>query len=176
MSKAVINDELTNPELLELEASLRGLSAAGNVNRDALLFEAGRRSTNGRLISRSGLWRGVSTVLALMLVGQSFLFWSVDSVDDRQIADDDVPFDRSATVQDRLPSENGQKPNIRIAINADLARRKTFPTRRFELLQLRRVALTQGVDAAFSPNADDIELPRDGRSTQQELLRELLGS
>lgn len=173
MSKEVVNDELTNPELLELEASLRGLSAVGNVNRDDLLFEAGRRSTNGGLISRSGLWRGVSTVLALMLVGQSFVFWSVD---DRQIADDSVHFDRSATVENRLPSEYGRKPNIRIAINADLAKQETLPTRPSELLQLRRVALTQGVDAAFPPNADDIELPLDGHSTQQELLRELLDS
>lgn len=83
MSKESIDDDLANPALQELEASLRGLSAVGNVNRDELLFEAGRRSADGRSDSRSGFWKGVSSVLALMLVGQSFLFWSSD---DRQIA------------------------------------------------------------------------------------------
>ena len=116
MSKESIDNELTNPELEELEASLRRLSAVGNVNRDELLFEAGRRSADGRSTSQSGLWKCVSTVLALMLVGQSFLFWSSN---DRQIADDDAARDNSVQPESDASIRNADSPDGRTAGNTE---------------------------------------------------------
>jgi hypothetical protein len=173
MSEEPLNDLSMDCELLDLESSLRGLSAVANVNRDELLFEAGRRSAKHRSASRSGFWKGVSIVLTVMLVGQSFALLPSEHP---QLADDGSPPGSSAAAEIRLPSEDGSKSDIGIAVNTELVKQETLPTRRSELLELRRVALTQGVDAAFSPTADDTELPLDGRSSRQELLRELLGS
>lgn len=168
-----MNDELTDLELLELETSMRGLSAVGNVNRDELLFEAGRRSANRRPNSRSGLWKGVSTVLALMLVGQSFLFWSSE---DRQIADDRSARDNSMLPETDSQIRNAESSTGRMADNTDLAIQNNLPARRSELLELRRVALARGVDTAFSSDADDADHSAVESPTQQDLLRELLGS
>ncbi len=173
MSEESINDESTNPELLELEASLRGLSAASNLNRAELLFEAGRRSADGRSGSRSGIWQVVSTVLALMLVGQSFLFWSSD---DRQIADSDSARNHSVTPEAETPNSKTDSHNGQATDFKDVAERNNLPTQRSEFLELRRVALARGVDAAFSSRVDDSKHSAPGQSTQQELLRELLGS
>lgn len=173
MSEESINDEPTNPELLELEASLRGLSAASNLNRDELLFEAGRRSADGRSDSRSGIWQVVSTVLALMLVGQSFLFWPSD---DRQIADRDSTRHHSVTPQAETPIPQTDSHHERATVITDLANRNNPPPQQSEFLELRRVALARGVDAAFSSNADAPDQSATEQPTQQELLRELLGS
>ena len=173
MSKERLNDVSINSELLDLESSLKGLSAAGNVNRDELLFEAGRRSANHRSASPNSFWKGVSTVLALMLVGQSFVFWPGD---DTPIAGVNSPRGSEVTPEHETPTDASDKPTPGPAMNTLNANQQSLPTRRSELLQLRRVALAQGLDAAFSADADEADIPADSRSTRQELLRELLGS
>ncbi len=167
-----MNDELTNPDLLELEASLRGFSAASNVNRDELLFEAGRRSAKDRLDSRNGIWKCVSTVLALMLLGQSFLSWSSD---DRQIADDGGSRDRPA-VRESLPEIESPVNTIDSLPSPTIALQTNHSSQRSELLELRRIALARGIDAAFSHDAEDADHSAVRPPSQQELLRELLGS
>jgi len=173
MSEESINDEPTNPELLELEASLRGLSAASNLNRDELLFEAGRRSADGRSGSQSGIWKAVSTVLALMLVGQSFLFWSSDNP---QIADRDAARNQSVTPKAEAPISKTDSHNGRATDFTDVVERNNPPTQQSEFLELRRVALARGIDAAFSSRIDDSKHSASGQPTQRKMLRELLGS
>lgn len=173
MSEESIINELTNPELQELETSLRSFSAAGNVNRDELLFEAGRRSATGRSGSRSGIWKGVSTVLALLLVGQSILFWSNG---DRHFAENDSAADHSAIPETESPTRNVHSPDARITEHTDFATQHDHPTQRSRLLELRRVALARGVDAAFATDTDNPDHSSTGLPTQRELLRELLGS
>jgi len=173
MSKDRLNEVSMNSDLLDLESSLKGLSADGNVNRDELLFEAGRRSANHRSASLNRFWKGVSTVLALMLVGQSFVFWPDDNT---QIADDISPRGNSTTPEHETPTDASDMPTPGPAMDILQVNQQTTPTRRSKLLQLRRVALAQGVDAAFSSVGDEADVPADSRSTRQELLRELLGS
>lgn len=173
MSEESINDEPTNPELLELEASLRGLSAASNLNRDELLFEAGRRSAYGRSDSQSRIWKNVSTALALMLVGQSFLFWAGNG---QQITDKGSPQAPPVTPEADSQIRELDSPYAPMADNTKPAVHVNVPAQRSEFLELRRVALTRGVDAAFSSHADDANHSVIGQPTQQELLRELLGS
>lgn len=173
MSKERLNDEMTDPELQELETSLRGLSAAGNVNRDELLFEAGRRSATGRSGSGSGIWKGVSTVLALMLAGQSILFWSNG---DRQFADNDSADGHSAISETESPIRNVHSPDVRTTEQADFVNQNDRPAQRSRLLELRRVALARGVDAAFASDTDNADHSSTGLPTQRKLLRELLGS
>lgn len=112
-------------------------------------------------------------LLALMLVGQSFVFWTND---DRQIADDSSPRGSEVTPDHDSPSDAGDRTTPGPVVNTLHANQETLPTRRSVLLQLRRVALTQGIDAAFSSDANEAVVPADSRSTRQELLRELLGS
>ena len=173
MSEKRLNDELTNPELLDLEASLRGLSAVGNLNRDELLFEAGRRSAYGRSDSRSRIWKNVSMALALMLVGQSFLFWTGNN---QQITDKGSAQPPPVTPEADAPIRESDSPYEPMADNTKPAVHVNVPAQRPEFLELRRVALTRGVDAAFSSHADDANHSVIGQPTQQELLRELLGS
>ena len=173
MSKERMNDVSMNSELLDLESSLKGLSAAGNVNRDELLFEAGRRSANHRATSLNRFWKGVSTALALTLAGQSFVFWPSD---DKQLADDNSPRAGSTSREDEIPPDYKIKPANDSTMNTLQVNQENLPTRRSELLQLRRVALTQGLDAAFSYKPEKNDLPSGSQATRQELLRELLGS
>lgn len=173
MSKERLNNVSLGSDLLDLESSLKGLSAAGNVNRDELLFQAGFRSANHRSASLNRFWKCVSTVLAVMLVGQSFFFWTDD---DGKIADDNSPRGSEVAPDHQTPTYASDSQTPGPVMNTLHANQKTLPTRRSELLQLRRVALAQGLDAAFSADTDEAAVPADTRSKRQELLCELLGS
>lgn len=177
MSEESMNDVSMDSELRDLESSLRGLSAASNVNRDELLFEAGRQAAGQRSASSSQLWKGVSTVLALLLAVQSFAYRSNGEA---QIADENSPHENSETVKTESSASDGgdivpQRLTVSIP-DTPYENRETLPSRRSELLMLRRIALSQGVDAAFSSDTEKADLPTRNHRTQREMLRDLLGS
>lgn len=173
MSKERLNNVAMNSELLDLESSLKGLSAAGNVNCDELLFEAGRRSANHRSTSRSGFWKGVSAILTLLLAAQSFLFWSSA---EQKMANDGMSREIAVTSDYNALKVSAGPPGGAVAQELNHLTLKTLPVRSSELLKLRRVALARGVDAAFSASFDESDDPTENGPTQQDLLLELLGS
>ena len=176
MSEESMNDVSMNSELLDLESSLKNLSAASNVNRDELLFEAGRRTARHQSASGSVLWKGVSTVLALLLAVQSFAFRSENRA---QIAGENSTHENSKGLETESPTNGGRDKVQRLAVSTpdtSNENRESLTPRRSELLLLRRVALSQGVDAAFSSDAEKADLPTSYHRTKRELLRELLGS
>lgn len=176
MSEESMNDVSMNSDLRDLEFSLRGLSAASNVNRDELLFEAGRQAAKQRSASGSLLWKGVSTVLALLLAVQSFAYRSDN---DERIADGRSHHERPATTKSESSTNGDNETPHRLTVNipdTPLKNQESLPSRRSELLLLRRVALSQGVDAAFSSDTENADLPTRAQRPQRELLRELLGS
>ena len=173
MSKERLSEVFMNSELLDLESSLKGLLAVGNVNRDELLFEAGRRSANHRSTSRSRIWKGVSTVLTLLLAAQSFLFWPSA---ERKTTDDGLPREIAVTPEDRTLAVDTEFPDGTVVHKQDHRTLEALPVRSSELLKLRRVALARGVDAAFSTSFDEPGDPTEHGPTQQDLLLELLGS
>jgi hypothetical protein len=174
-----MNDPLMASELVELESSLRSFAASGNVNRDELLFEAGRRSAVWRPAPRSRFWKAVSTALAMLLVGQSFFFWSAADgrVADRKSTPSESSLEISvSSEQERTVTSSTVFPADGMLNQAGNRKQDTLSTRRPEFLQLRRVALAHGVDAAFSSSVSDAGDTVETDSTRQNLLLELLGS
>ena len=102
-----------------------------------------------------------------------FLFWSSD---DRQIADEGDARDNSVLPETDSPVRNANSQTRQTTGNSEFAIPNNLPSRRSELLGIRRVTLARGVAAAFSADADDAAPTGVGRPTRQELLRELLGS
>ena len=113
-----------------------------------------------------------------MLAGQTFLFWPTvdESHVDRPIASgslDEVPLnalgtDGVLTIGPVFPEE---PPAHSMADRSDAASRGGA-----QYLRLRRLALTEGVDAVNLQPSEKDQSPAESGATRREILRELLGS
>jgi hypothetical protein len=177
MSEEIVNPDRINPALSELESELAGLLPTRTVNRDELLFEAGRRAALPRRRNETRLWKSLAAALAVMLAGQTFLFWpSVDESRDAPIArrsGHEEPVNDLGTdgVSEIVPVFPEEPPAHSTADRSDGASRDGA-----QYLRLRRLALTEGVDAVDLLPSEKEQSPAESGETRREILRELLGS
>jgi hypothetical protein len=170
--------ERLSPALAELEASLSDLAPAGGVNRDELLFEAGRRAALPQHRTGIGFWKSLSAALAVMLAAQTLLLWpdGDESPADTPIADrgddelpvDRYPSDRKSRINSALP------PDLRAPVMVDQADETSRGGAQY--LRLRRLTLAEGVDAVDLQPLEKSDQPGKSGATRREFLRELLGS
>ena len=161
MSRERLNHEPLNPELSKLESALGSLRAGGAIDRDELLFEAGRRSvprTSGNL-----LWKTVSGVLGVLLIAQAVVVWREPSLTVAEQSSETVE-SKSLDFPEAVPSElqsvedSGASPEQPI------------------YLQMRKTALADGLDAAYSPTDRELMDSPTRETNQRKLLEDLLGS
>lgn len=157
------NPDQLSPELAEFEASLSELVPADTLNRDELLFEAGRRAA--RPMTSNRFWKCLSAALTVMLAVQTGLFWMPDG---ETVADADPP--ETPVGEPVVPEVPGEIPEMLVEQVED-----TVPVEA-QYLRIRRLALARGVDAVYSPPADAADSETDADPDQRVLLRELLGS
>lgn len=153
------------PELAELEASLAGLAPTHGINREELLFEAGRRVVQPA--GRVWFWKGLSTALAMMLAVQTGLLWVPG---EGTITDADPPERPAVEIEQPVPEFPAGLPDSLATVD-DL---QTDPVEA-HYLRNRRLALARGVDAVDSSPGGSSDSSGDADSNQRVLLRELLG-
>lgn len=178
MSEEKLKSDRISPELSRLESELAGLSPAEGINRDDLLFEAGRRAALRQRRTGIGFWKSLSAALAVMLAAQTLLFWPVasESPADTPVADRNV--DESPEVRILPDGEPATESAFRPELRASLVVVEAIETFRAgaQYLRLRRLALAEGIDAVEFQPSEPSDQPRESSATQRELLRELLGS
>lgn len=157
------NSERLSPELAELEASLSELAPAGTLNRDELLFEAGRRAARPTTSVR--FWKSLSAALTVLLAVQAGLFWMPDG---ETVADVDPP--ETPASEPVVLGVSNETPQLFVE-----QVRGAVPVEA-QYLRIRRLALARGVDAVYSLPLDDDDSETDADPDQRVLLRELLGS
>ena len=158
------NSDPLSPELAELEASLSELAPAETLDRDELLFEAGRRAA--RPVTSIRFWKSLSAALTVLLAVQTGLFWMPGG---ETVADADPP---------KIPADVSvvpERPNETPEVMVNLDVQEGVPVEA-QYLRIRRLALARGVDAVYSPPADSDDSETDAEPDQRVLLRELLGS
>ncbi|MBC8289290.1 MAG: hypothetical protein H8E37_03135 [Planctomycetes bacterium] len=172
------NHERLSPALAELEASLSDLTPAGGLNRDELLFEAGRRAALPQNRTGIGFWKSLSAALAVMLAAQTLLLWPAEdeSSADTPIADrgrEELPVDRSPSDGESMVN-SALPPDLRAPLVVDEADETSRGGAQY--LRLRRLALSEGVDAVDLQPSAKSDQPSESGATRREFLRELLGS
>ena len=124
------NDDEMTPVEHELEAALRGLAPARpNINRDRIMFCAGRASAR----RRNRLWQGVSSTLAVLLL-VSIVY---------------RPRPASLASRPEIIVHNMPTPSSRPAPVVDETRAEAF--RRY--VRTRRAVLDRGVEAIPTSSA-----------------------
>ena len=164
-----IERENPNPDplprdLAEFEASLSELAPAETLDRDELLFEAGRRAA--RPVTSIRFWKSLSAALTVLLAVQAGLFWMPDGETVADVEPPETPADES--VAPEVPIETPE-----VMVNLDV--QEGVPVEA-QYLRIRRLALARGVDAIYSPSVDEDDGETDADTDQRVLLRELLGS
>lgn len=182
MSEERLSNPAMTSDLIELESSLRSLSVGLNVNRDGLMFEAGRQAAVYQSVRHRRYWQTLSVVLAGLLVGQTVFDRQANR---SQIAGNSPasvrsnaadPLDQSTSLSLDGPQSNAVRPgDARLAPSVHTSE-QNVRAKQSAILQLRRVALVHGLDAAFSAASNVAAEPVESNSTQQQLLLELLGS
>lgn len=162
MSRERLNNESLTSELSEFESALGRLRANGAVNRDELLFEAGRRS--GSADSGGGVWKAISVALAIMFVAQSVAYWPQSSatVTDSQVTDG-IEHEASILLGTASPERMHQN-------KGDVSAAQPM------YLEIRRTALADGIDAAYTHTDAGLSNSSEPEFNQRRLLEDLLGS
>ena len=158
------NSDQLPRDLAEFEASLRELAPAGTLDRDELLFEAGRRAARPATSIR--FWKSLSAALTVLLAVQTGLVWMPDG---ETVADVDPP--ETPTHESVVPETPNEPPEV--MVNLDV--QEGVPVEA-QYLRIRRLALARGVDAVYSPPVNEDDSETDADPDQRVLLRELLGS
>jgi len=158
------NPERLSPEFAEFEASLSELAPVGTLDRDELLFEAGRRAVRPAASVR--FWKSLSAALTVLLAVQTGLFWMPDGETVADVEPPETPVDEP--VAPEVPNETPK-----VMVNLDIQEGIQVKA---QYLRIRRLALARGVDAVYSPSVDDDDSETDADPDQRVLLRELLGS
>ncbi len=150
------NDSSMTPQEQELEAALAGLTPApASLDRDRLMFAAGRASIR----RRTHFWQGMAAMLAVLL--------TVSVVAERR------PVERSSQPRVAVRAPAPEVPvNVAAGPTSSIERREAEAFRQY--MRTRRAVLDQGVDAlpaspAVGRQPGDPPLTRDS-------LRDLLSS